>query len=173
MGAIGNTTQSGGAAASSASATMKAFNKAAHGKSVVVLTEQAPVRKAIMRSLMAAEVDVVFAKSTVDLWQRLRDQKDLFHVLFLDLEKSDLQVETVLRTARQFGRYEHLPVVVLSPSDMELSDFVQHNCSFVVFKPLVLSMIRDSLLWCFNRAALEGRFRKELALADSRPQDAS
>merc|ERR1712032_360039 len=124
-----------------------------------------------MRSLMAAEVDIVFAKSTVDLWQRLRDPKEMYHVLFLDLEKSDLQVETVLRTARQFEKYTNLPVVVVSPSDRELSDFVQKSCSFVVFKPLVLSMIRDALLWCFNRSALEGRFRQDLALADSRLQD--
>merc|ERR1712032_1721025 len=124
-----------------------------------------------MRSMMAADVDIVFAKSTVDLWQRLRDGKETYHILILDLEKSDLQVETVLRTARQYDRYTNLPVVVLSPQDRELSEFVQQSCSFVVFKPLVLSMIRDALLWCLNRGALEGRFRQDLALADSRLQD--
>merc|ERR1711879_379743 len=111
-------------------------------------------------------VDIVFAKSTVDLWQRLRDAKERYHVLFLDLEKSDLQVETVLRTARQFERYENLPVVVLSPTENELSEFVQTSCSFVVFKPLVLSVVRDALLWCFNQSALRGKFRQELSLTN-------
>ena len=38
------------------------------------------------------------------------------------------------------------------------SEVVRNSCSFVVFMPIVASMVRKALLWCFHRKALRGMF---------------
>merc|ERR1712032_986514 len=103
-----------------------------------------------------------FLKSTNDLWHRMRDRKEQHHVLMLDPAKFELQVEGVLRTIRQHDKYGKLPIVVISV-ERELSELVRSSCSFVVFKPLAASMLREALLWCFDPRALQGLFRHEVS----------
>merc|ERR1712190_208242 len=79
---------------------------------------------------------------------------DHYHVLLLDLCKSELQVDPFLKTLRQHGRYGKMPIIVLA-AERELSDAVKVGCSFVVFQPLSAPMLREGLLWCLDRRALQ------------------
>jgi len=158
---------------------MKAFHRAVNGKCVLILTDKAEVRRSVMRAMMSAatEMELCFVKSTSELWQRMRDAKEQYHALIVDLGKSELQVETFVRTIRGHERYGQLPVVVLS-DDRELPDLVRQSCSFVVFHPLAASMLREALLWCFDRRAMQaanGYFdmQKPLALTSTSMTDAS
>ncbi|CAK9094544.1 Uncharacterized protein SCF082_LOCUS44434 [Durusdinium trenchii] len=134
---------------------MKAFHKAVDGRSVLILTDQSEVRKSVMRSLMCAvnEMSICFTCSTVDMWKRL--SKDLFHALMVDMSKADLEIESLVKTIRADPQYGTLPIIVLSHRQPELPDLVRQTCSFVVFHPLSASMLREALLWCFNRSALK------------------
>eukprot|EP00438_Fugacium_kawagutii_P013780 Skav232257 [mRNA] locus=scaffold273:165042:167467:- [translate_table: standard] len=134
---------------------MRAFHKAVDGRSVLILTDQSDVRKSIMRSLMCAinEMSICFTCSTADLWKRLQG-KEVFHALLVDLSKADLEVEGLVKTIRADPQYGNLPIIVLS-QERELPDLVRQSCSFVVFQPLSASMLREALLWCFNRSALK------------------
>lgn len=156
---------------------MKAFHRAVNGKCVLILTDKVEVRRSIMRALMSAatEMDLCFVKSTSELWQRMRDAKEQYHALIVDLGKNELQVETFVRTIRGHERYGQLPVVVLS-DDRELPDLVRQSCSFVVFHPLAASMLREALLWCFDRRAMQattGYSPMPLALTSTSITDAS
>ena len=134
---------------------MKAFHKAVDGRSVLILTDQSNVRKSIMRSLMCAvnEMSICFTCSTADLWKRLQG-KEVFHALLVDLSKADLEVEGLVKTIRADPQYGNLPIIVLS-QERDLPDLVRQSCSFVVFQPISASMLREALLWCFNRNALK------------------
>lgn len=134
---------------------MKAFHKAVDGRSVLILTDQSDVRKSIMRSLMCAvnEMSICFTCSTADLWKRLQG-KEVFHALLVDLSKADLEVEGLVKTIRADPHYGNLPIIVLS-QERDLPDLVRQSCSFVVFQPISASMLREALLWCFNRNALK------------------
>eukprot|EP00927_Polykrikos_kofoidii_P051041 TRINITY_DN44856_c0_g1_i1.p1 TRINITY_DN44856_c0_g1~~TRINITY_DN44856_c0_g1_i1.p1 ORF type:complete len:983 (+),score=155.35 TRINITY_DN44856_c0_g1_i1:117-2951(+) len=145
---------------------VKQFTRAVEGKSVLVLTDKADVRKAICGTLMETQTALVFLKSTSELWQRFRSEKDHFHALILDLTKFELQVESVLRTIRQNDKYSLIPIVVLA-TERELSEIVRVNCSFVVFKPVVASMLREALLWCFDKRIVQDFYKKESLSDDS------
>jgi len=134
---------------------MKAFHKAVDGRSILILTDRGEVRKSIMRSLMCAvnELSICFTCSTADLWKRLQS-KEIFHALLVDLSKEDLEVEGLVKTIRADHQYGSLPIIVLS-QERELPDLVRQSCSFVVFQPISASMLREALLWCFNRTALK------------------
>lgn len=134
---------------------MKAFHKAVDGRSVLILTDQSDVRKSILRSLMCAvnEMSICFTCSTADLWKRLQG-KEVFHALLVDLSKADLEVEGLVKTIRADPQYGNLPIIVLS-QERDLPDLVRQSCSFVVFQPISASMLREALLWCFNRNALK------------------
>lgn len=145
---------------------MKAFHRAVLGKTLLVLTDKPEARKSIMHAVQSAEVAVQFVKTTNDLWAKLRDSKEQHHLLVIDLCKHDLQVENVLRTVRQHAGYERLPIVVLS-ADEQLPDVVRTSCSYVIFKPLAASMVREALVWCFDRRALKGQVAIEASANDS------
>lgn len=134
---------------------MRAFHKAVNGRSVLILTDQSDVRKSVMRSLMCAvnEMSICFSNSTSDLWKRLQGKEE-FHALLVDLSKADLEIEGLVKTVRSDPQYGNLPIIVLS-QERELPDLVRQSCSFVVFLPLSASMLREALLWCFNRNALK------------------
>eukprot|EP00928_Gymnodinium_smaydae_P032290 TRINITY_DN23427_c0_g1_i1.p1 TRINITY_DN23427_c0_g1~~TRINITY_DN23427_c0_g1_i1.p1 ORF type:complete len:963 (+),score=207.82 TRINITY_DN23427_c0_g1_i1:312-2891(+) len=128
----------------------KTFSRAVTGKSVLVLTEKADVKKSIMKIMMSIECSLCFVKSTMDLLQRLADSKEHHHALFLDLDKGEQQVESALRLVRGHERYgDILPIVALA-SDRELTDTVRRDCSYVVFRPLGAQTLREGLLWCFD-----------------------
>ena len=135
---------------------MKAFHQAVKGRSVLILTDQAEIRKSVMRSLMCAmnEMTICFSNSTSDMWKRLR--KEPFHALVVDLTKADLEVESLVKTLRAEPQMSMLPIIVLS-KERELPELVRQSCSFVVFQPLSASMLREALLWCFNRTALKNQ----------------
>merc|ERR1712194_442700 len=138
---------------------MRAFNRAILGKSLLVLTDKGDTQKAVTKALMSArhntdsEVDLVFVKTKAELVSRLGDMKENYHALLLDLSKKELQVENLLPVLRDHQRYNRLPIIVLS-GQTELSDVVRNSCSFVVFFPLAAVMLREALLWCFDRKAL-------------------
>jgi len=134
---------------------MKAFHRVVPGKSILVLTDRADVRKSIMKALLstAKEVDLTFLRSTSELWHRLRDPKEKHHAIILDLSKTELQVDGFLKCCREHNRYGNIPIVVLS-SQRELSESVRSNCSFVVFHPVAVAMLREALVWCFDRRML-------------------
>merc|ERR1712048_1272049 len=81
-------------------------------------------------------------------------------MLLIDLTKSELQTEPLLRTIQQDARYGQIPVIVLS-ADRELPEFVRNSCSFVVFLPLSASMLREALVWCFDRKTVQRYFKYE------------
>jgi len=137
----------------------RAFRKVTPGKSLLVLTDRPDVRRAIQRGLLAAQVVLCFVRTSTELWHRLRDKKDHFDAMIWDLTKPDLQVDGLCRLVRQHERYGRLPIVVHS-DERELSETVRGSCSFVVFEPLAAAMLREALLWCFNRKALQGLFRQ-------------
>jgi CheY-like chemotaxis protein len=139
---------------------MKAFAKCMTGKSILILTDKKELRKQITSVLLADGTQLIFIKSSIELWTRLREPKEKHHALLIDLTKNELQVEPMLRTIRGDFRYGHLPVIVLS-SDRELSDMVRTSCSFVVFLPLAASMLREALVWCFDRRSVQKMFRYE------------
>lgn len=137
---------------------MKAFEKAVTGRSVLIFTDKADVRKGIMRSLICAarEMSICCARSSNDFWKRLHDGKERFHALIVDLGKSELEAEGLVKTVRADAHYGGVPIIVLS-KEHELPDLVKKSCSFVVFHPLSSSMLREALLWCFNRSALKNQ----------------
>jgi CRP-like cAMP-binding protein/CheY-like chemotaxis protein len=145
---------------------MKAFSRAVAKKSVLVLTDRADVRKTIMRSVLAAEIDVCFAKSSTATWQKLQQPKETFHALIWDLAKSEVAVDELLKNIRMHDRYSRLPVIVLS-AEHELSQTVRVACSFVVFHPVVPAMLREALLWCFDRRSLTGLASEHKAATSS------
>jgi len=142
------------------SKVMKAFARVAAKKSILVLTEKADVKKAIMNSLLAVGTDLCFAKSATTTWQRLQDPKESFHALIWDLNKSEVSVNGLLRNIRAHERYSRLPIIVLT-SEREISDAVRLACSFVVFHPVAPAMLREALLWCFDRKVLTGMTSKQ------------
>lgn len=97
------------------------------------------------------DTNLVFVKSSNDLWSKLRAPKEQYHVLFLDLSKRDLQVERVLQAILQDERYGLLPIVVLS-AEMELAEVVKQSCSYVAYLPLSNIVLRQALVWCLDRA---------------------
>ena len=137
---------------------MKAFQKAVSGRSILIFTDKADVRKGIMRSLICAarEMDICFACSSNDFWKRLQDTKERYHALIVDLGKSELEAEGLVKTVRADAHYGGVPIVVLS-QERDLPELVRKSCSFVVFHPLSSSMLREALLWCFNRSALRNQ----------------
>jgi len=149
---------------------MKAFARAVAKKSVLVLTEKTDVRKAIMRSLLAAGVELCFVKTSTATWQRLQDPKETFHALIWDLTKSAVAVDGLLKNIRASQRYGRLPIIVLS-NDQELSETVRIACSYVVFHPVAPSMLREALLWCFDRRTLTGLASKQESVMPSDPLD--
>jgi CheY-like chemotaxis protein len=132
---------------------MKAFARAVVKKSVLVLTEQDAVRKAIGKSLLAAGVDLCFAKTSTATWKHLQDPKEAFHALIWDLSKREVTVDHLLKNIRAHERYSRLPIVVLS-HDHELPETVRAACSYVVFHPIAPAMLREALLWSFDRRSL-------------------
>jgi len=139
---------------------VRAFQRAVAGKSLLVLTDRPDVRKSIMRTMLAAGATICFVKSTNDLWSRFRNQKEQYDGMLLDLSKKELRPEPLLQTIRSHDRYGKLPIVVLS-EHRELPDIVRSSCSFVVFMPLAASMLREALLWCYHRPAVQSRFLQE------------
>lgn len=135
---------------------MRSFHKAVVGKSILVLTDKRDVRKFVLKSMVSLglEVSVSFLKSTNELWTRLRDTKEQHHTLLLDLQKSELQVEGIVRILRQHEKYGKLPIVVFA-ADRALPEIVRSCCSFVVYYPLSVPMLREALLWCLDRKALQ------------------
>mmetsp|Transcript_33877 Transcript_33877/g.100628 ORF Transcript_33877/g.100628 Transcript_33877/m.100628 type:complete len:963 (-) Transcript_33877:47-2935(-) len=154
---------------------LKSFGRIVPGKSILVLTDKASVRKSIMRALLCTcgEANLVFLKNSNDLWRRFSDPKEQHHALLLDLEKTELQVESLLTTIRGHNRYGKLPIVVLS-EQRELPQLVHENCSFVVFQPLAATTLREALLWCFDRKVLAVTGKYEVsasALTDATPEE--
>lgn len=135
----------------------KTFFRSIVGKSILVLTDKADSRKAIMRGLQTAltEFELVFVKTSADLWTRLHIAKETYHALLVDLDKTDFQADPLLKSVRSSQRYGRLPILVLS-SERELSETVRSSCSFVVFHPVAASMLREGLLWCLDKKALKG-----------------
>lgn len=143
--------------ASSNMQVAKIFSREVAGRSFVVLTDKVDARKALTHATQQVELLLTFVKSTNALWKQLRDPKERYDVLVLDLAMSDLRVEDMLRTVRNHVGYERMPIVVLS-ADRELSDMVQRSCSFVVYRPFSAKTLRESLLWCLDRRLLAGRY---------------
>lgn len=138
----------------------KALHKLVRGRQVLVFTDRADVRKDLSRSLLSLDVALFFVKSTNELWHRLRDAKEEYHTLLLDLTKSELQAEPLLRTLRSHNRYGGLPIVALAGA-RELAEPVRRSCSFVCFLPLSSMMLREALLWCFDRKELNGSYKRQ------------
>lgn len=138
---------------------MKAFNRAMPGKSVLILTDKKEIKKQITRVLLNDGTAVSFIKTSNDLWTRLRDGKEHYDILLIDLTKNDLQIEPLLRTIRQ-GKSSQMPVVVLS-LDRDLPEVVRTCCSFVVFLPLAAQMLREALVWCFDRKSVQQLFQTD------------
>eukprot|EP00928_Gymnodinium_smaydae_P017135 TRINITY_DN16542_c0_g1_i1.p1 TRINITY_DN16542_c0_g1~~TRINITY_DN16542_c0_g1_i1.p1 ORF type:complete len:948 (+),score=207.83 TRINITY_DN16542_c0_g1_i1:195-3038(+) len=138
----------------------KRLAKVLRGKSVLVLTDKVDVRKSVCGAMIDAPAALCFVQNTNELWQRLRNKREQpFHALVLDLTKAELPAEAVIRTMRQHEIYGRLPIVVLA-QERELSDAVRANCNFVVFLPIVSSMLREALLWCFNCHSVQLRQKK-------------
>lgn len=144
------------------------MKRALQGKTVLVLTEKSAVRKDLGRALLALNADLYYVRSTNELWHRLRDAKEHFHCLLLDLSKNDLPVESLLTALRAHYRYGEIPVVALA-EDRNLSETVQKLCSFVVFLPLSVGMLRESLLWCLDRRSVQGYFQDTSSAAGLEP----
>lgn len=137
---------------------MKAFHRVIKGKTVLILTDKADVRRSVMRSMICAaeEMSLCFVRTTAELLKRLREAKEQYHALIIDLSKTELEVEGLVKTVRGHDRYGQLPIVVLA-DERELPDLVRQSCSFVVFFPLSATMLREALLWCFDRKSLQAR----------------
>ncbi|CAE8714701.1 unnamed protein product [Polarella glacialis] len=104
---------------------MKAFHRSVAGKTVVILTDKAEVRKSIMRALLssAEEMDLLFVRTASELWTEFAKMKEQHHALIIDLNKAELKVESLVRTVRSSGRYLQLPIIVIS-NDRDLPDVV-------------------------------------------------
>lgn len=136
----------------------KTFYRTVVGKSMLVLTDKAETRKSMGRGLQTCLTDfeLMFVKSTIDLWTRLNNTKEIFHVLIVDMAKTELQIERLLKTVRQHKRYGRIPILVIS-ADRELPEVVRTSCSFVVFHPISAQTLREGLLWCLDRQALQNK----------------
>jgi len=137
---------------------MKAFTKVMSGKSILVLTDNKELRKQITRVLLKDDAPLRFVKTSNELWPRLRDTKEEYHALLVDLSKNELPIEAILRTIRHDSRYGKLPIVVMSGA-RDLPEMVRASCSFVVFLPLAAGMLREALVWCFDRASIQKLYK--------------
>jgi DNA-binding NtrC family response regulator len=143
---------------------MKAFQRCVAGKSILVLTDRADVRKSIKQALMSAtsaEVDLCFVRTSTELLKRMQDPREAYKAFIFDLSKADLQADNLVKCCREHGRYGSSPIVVLS-EERELSELVRTKCSYAVFFPLLVSMLRESLLWCFDQKSLMSRSQRKL-----------
>jgi len=140
---------------------VKKFTKLVSGKSVLVLTDKVDVRRAICGALADAQGVLCFLKTSRELLQCLSDRKGQHDAVILDLTKEELRVDAVLNIVRQHERYGGLPIVVIAGEREELSELVRSSCNFVVFMPIAASMLREALLWCFDRRTLQGLFQQE------------
>merc|ERR1712072_9443 len=154
------------AAAERQTKVMKSFARAVSKKSVLVLTEEADVRKLITSTLLAAGIELCFVKSSTSTWQRLQDPKDSFHVLIWDLAKSEVMVDEMLKNTRAHPRYSRMHIIVLS-AEKDLPETVRVACSYAVFHPVAPSMLREALLWCFDRRVLTGLASKQETVPSS------
>lgn len=137
---------------------MKAFHRVIKGKNVLILTDKTDVRRSIMRAMICAaeEMNLCFVRTTAELLKRFCEAKEQYHALIIDLSKTELEVEGLVKTVRGHDRYGQLPMVVLA-NERELPETVRQSCSFVVFFPLSATMLREALLWCFDRKSLQAR----------------
>lgn len=144
----------------------KTFYRTVQGKSVLLLTDKAETRRAVMKGVQSSltEFELVFVKTGADFLTRLNSSKDTYHALILDLAKSEFQADALLRTVRQHQRYGRLPILVLSV-ERELTDTVRSSCSFVVFHPVAAPMLREGLLWCLDKKALLAKGGRSEAVA--------
>jgi len=136
---------------------LKTFHRVMPGKSLLVLTDRAETRKDLVKVIMSVDASVFFVKSQAELCHQLHDAKEQYHAAFLDLTKPGIQADQLCMVIRQHPRYCKLPVIVIA-AEMGLSQMVRSSCSFVVFMPLVASMVRKALLWCFHRKAVQAMF---------------
>eukprot|EP00429_Kryptoperidinium_foliaceum_P000364 CAMPEP_0176021650 /NCGR_PEP_ID=MMETSP0120_2-20121206/10517_1 /TAXON_ID=160619 /ORGANISM="Kryptoperidinium foliaceum, Strain CCMP 1326" /LENGTH=935 /DNA_ID=CAMNT_0017354767 /DNA_START=88 /DNA_END=2895 /DNA_ORIENTATION=+ len=150
-----------GASSTHEAVVAKAFSRAIIGKSVLMLTDKAESRKGVMKAVQSviSTFDLNFVKSSTDLWTRLNAAKEHYHVVVLDLAKNEIQADALVELLRQHTRYAKVPILVLSAA-RDLSDTIRAHCSFVVFQPLFSSMIREGLLWCLDRDALQPKERR-------------
>lgn len=95
----------------------------------------------------------MFVKSTNELWLHLRDPKDNYDIILVDLSKRELQIEQVLQTIRRNERYGLLPIVALS-AHAELPDVVHQVCSYAVPLPASNLALREAFVWCFSRRSV-------------------
>lgn len=131
-------------------AVFNTFCKAIVGKSILILTDNADVRKSMTHVVCSHDAKLMFAKTSNDLWLKLRDPKECYDVFFLDLSKRELQVEQVLQIIRQDERYGLLPIVAVA-AESELKEVVKLSCSYAVYMPLSTPVLREALLWCLDR----------------------
>lgn len=144
--------------------------KVLQGKCVLVLTDKPDVRKFVLRvalpSTMEGPAPLCFVRTSSELWAKFREVKEQFHALILDLGKAEMQAETLVRTIREHDRYGKIPIVVLADGP-QLSETVRNHCSFVVYFPLSASMLREALLWCFDRKVLKSLVKYEVPLGST------
>merc|ERR1719263_1085130 len=95
------------------------FAKVIQGKSLIALTEDAYVRNKINHVSQQHPVELTFSKSSNDLAMKLRDPKDQYDVLLIDLSKRELLVEKVLQSVRSHERYGLLPIIAVSAEPEE------------------------------------------------------
>jgi len=91
----------------------------------------------------------------------MQDPREAYQAFVFDLSKADLQADSLVICCREHGRYGNLPIVVLS-EERELSELLRAKCSFVVYFPLVVAMLRESLLWCFDQKSRMSRSQRKL-----------
>lgn len=147
---------------------MQAFARAVNGKSVLVLTEKGDVKKSISRSILGSGISLCFTRTSHELWQQLQDAKSSFHALILDLTKTELAVDMILRQIRQHNRYSILPIIVLS-DERELPATVRSACNFFVFHPISPTILREALLWCLDGKPLIGHAKQDSNLESPAP----
>jgi len=130
----------------------QSFARVMVGKSIVVLTDSPHLRKTAVSAFNSDDATLVFTKSSHDLWTKLRDTKECYHALLIDLSKRELQVEQLLHVIREDRRYGSLPIVALS-AEMDIPEVVRQYCTYVVYTPLSNVALRQALLWCLDRLA--------------------
>jgi CheY-like chemotaxis protein len=137
------------------------------GKSMLILTDNAEVRKTINKILPPEDTTIMYSNTSQNLWMKLRNSKETYSILLIDLCKKDLQVERLLQAIRHDRRYSAVHIIVMS-IELELPECVRQHCSYVIYLPFSPAALREALVWCFDRHCAERIFRSSEALDKDR-----
>jgi CheY-like chemotaxis protein len=126
------------------------FEKLIAGKSFMCLSDDKEMKAAVKRTFLGSAAQLTFVKSSMECLHTLIDPRSRFNCVFLDLTKSGLNADSVVRTIRENERHADAPIIVFADQQGDLTELIRQTGSYVVFKPVVGRVMREAVVWCMR-----------------------